>query len=441
MHKPCKEMEKTCRRLPAIPILLCLVEALFLYVPGRAQQLGLEVAPQQPVVHQEFEVSYTADREIGAIEMPHWGALTLVKELGRSRGSLMSVVDGVTTRSGTYAYRYLVRSAVDGEVTVPGTTAVVDGRTYRCEGRVVTILPDTAAGAPQCRLELDTAARTHHGGCVVRLVCDRKPDQAKPLLMVDGADTYAPFSSSSSVKDGISEYVYTYRIPPSTAKRYELAVQLSFGGKAFEMEPYLITGEYASISFGGWWLYVVAGTLLALWGAVFVRDHTVAAGRGAVVSRFSWRGYVLVVLVLLFIVFSAVFVCLLFAPGVKPFPLYLAAALMLFGSCVLVLGELRRSAVRLCLDGGTLSVTPYMGLGVTRRYDIRDFDGFTKTVLVSRGEVYEYRYLMKDGRREVRLSSFYLKNYARLCSAVGAYCADKGERPMNIWLELKELFR
>lgn len=108
---------------------------------------------------------------------------------------------------------------------------------------------------------------------------------------------------------------------------------------------------------------------------------------------------------------------------------------------LMVFGELRRSAVRLCLDAGTLCVTPYMGLGMTRRYDMHDFDGVTTSVLVSRGEVYEYRYLLKGGRREVRLSSCYLKNYAWLSTAIGACCPDRGERPMDFWLELKELFR
>lgn len=35
----------------------------------------LAVTPRQPVVHQEFEVSYMADREIGSIEMQHWDVL------------------------------------------------------------------------------------------------------------------------------------------------------------------------------------------------------------------------------------------------------------------------------------------------------------------------------------------------------------------------------
>lgn len=447
MHKPCKEMEKTCCRLPAIPVLSCLVAALFLYVPSRAQELGLEVTPRQPVVYQEFEVSYTADREIGSIEMPHWGALTLVKELGRSRGSQMSVVNGVTTRSETHAYRYLVRSPVSGDVTVPGTAAVVAGRTYRCEGRVVSILPDTVAVEPQCRLELDTTAIARMDECVVRLVCDRKPDHAKPLLTVDGTASYAPFSSSSSVKDGVAEYVYTYRIPTGAAERYELAPQLSFGGKPFDCPSYFVTRADAASRADAmpdrtWIVYLLGGVLLLLWGAVFVRDHTVVAARGAVVSRFSWRGYLLAALCLFFVGFCALLLYFLSDPDTKtPFPVVLAAGLMLFGSFWLVFGELRRSAVRLCLDGGTLSVTPYLGLGMTRRYDMHDFDGITSSVLVSRGGAYEYRYLMCDGRRVVRVSSFYLKNYPELSAALGAYCPYRGKRPMSLWLELKELFR
>lgn len=263
-----------------------------------------------------------------------------------------------------------------------------------------------------------------------------------PLLAVNGEDV-APLMSGYSEKNGLEEFVYHYRVAGDGPGTYSCVPRLSFGGREFAAEPYVVTVKPASaaVSFGRWWLYVPVGALLALWGAVFVRDHTVAAGRNAVVSRFSWRGYMLLALALLFVGFSAVFLCLLFAPGAKPFALYLAAAVMLFGSCWLVFGELRRSAVRLCLDAGTLCVTPYMGLGMTRRYDMHDFDGVTTSVLVSRGEVYEYRYLLKGGRREVRLSSCYLKNYARLSTAIGACCPDRGERPRDFWLELKELFR
>lgn len=109
---------------------------------------------------------------------------------------------------------------------------------------------------------------------------------------------------------------------------------------------------------------------------------------------------------------------------------------MLFGSCWLVFGELRRSAVRLCLDAGTLCVTPYMGLGMTRRYDMHDFDGVTTSVLVSRGEVYEYRYLLKGGRREVRL--FVLPEELRAAfHGHRRLLPGQGRTPEDFWLELK----
>lgn len=115
--------------------------------------------------------------------------------------------------------------------------------------------------------------------------------------------------------------------------------------------------------------------------------------------------------------------------------------LMLFCVCWLVFGELRRSAVRLRIDGGVLVVTPFAGLGFTRRYDLKSFDAVTSTILVSRGGAYEYRYLMKAGRRVVRVSSFYLKNYREISEALSEHCVYKGRRPMNFWLEMKEIFR
>ena len=90
-----------------------------------------------------------------------------------------------------------------------------------------------------------------------------------------------------------------------------------------------------------------------------------------------------------------------------------------------------------CFGGGS----NFAGLGFTRRYDLKSFDAITSTILVSRGGAYEYRYLMKAGRRVVRVSAFYLKNYDGLCEALSEHCVYKGRRPMNLWLEMKEIFR
>ena len=103
-------MEKNlCRPGFALPLLMAL---LFAAAPAHAQELGIETVPSQPRALQEFEVWYTAGGEIESIEMPCWGSLTLVRELGRTSGTQTSVRDGVMTRSETHAYRYLVLSLI-----------------------------------------------------------------------------------------------------------------------------------------------------------------------------------------------------------------------------------------------------------------------------------------------------------------------------------------
>lgn len=199
--------------------LFMLLSALSWSVALRAQRLGVEVTPACPMVFQEFEVAYTADREIESIAPPRWGALTLVCELGRSHGSQLSIVNGVRTDSELFSYRYRVRSRVSGEVFVPGTTAVVGGRECRFERKRITVLPDSAHCEPQCRLEPDSAAMAAMGGCIVRLVCDRKPDKADPVLVLDDTETCTPFSTAYSSRNGREECIYRYRIDVDTPRK------------------------------------------------------------------------------------------------------------------------------------------------------------------------------------------------------------------------------
>lgn len=220
--------------------LFMLLSALSWSVALRAQRLGVEVTPACPMVFQEFEVAYTADREIESIAPPRWGALTLVCELGRSHGSQLSIVNGVRTDSELFSYRYRVRSRVSGEVFVPGTTAVVGGRECRFERKRITVLPDSAHCEPQCRLEPDSAAMAAMGGCIVRLVCDRKPDKADPVLVLDDTETCTPFSIAYSSRNGREECIYRYRIDVDTPGKHILTPRLSFGGKPFEAPSYVV---------------------------------------------------------------------------------------------------------------------------------------------------------------------------------------------------------
>lgn len=442
----------------------------------RAQQLRIEITPSRPTAFQEFEVAYTADREIESIAPPRWGALTLVRELGRSHGSQVSIVNGVRTESKFYSYRFRVRSRVSGEVFVPGTTAIIDGRECSFERKIITVLPDSSRREPQYRLELDTTSIAAAGECVVLLICDRRPDKAAPVLLLDDTKEYTPVSTSYSSQNGQEECIYRYRIDISDTGRHSLTPQLSFGGKAFDAPSYVVwlndqvgieragektgagtkprTGAETSTGYGTdsgvklpptertWILYAFLGALVLLWAVIFVRDHTAVSGRNAVVSRFSWRVYFVVAVTLLFVgLLGLCIIGAIRADAGSRVPVYFITLLMLFSVCWLVFGELRRSAVRLRIDGETLSVTPFAGLGFTRRYELKCFDGITSSMLASRGGAYEYRYLVKDRRRVVRISSYYLKNYEKLSQALSKHCVYRGERPMNLWLEVKEIFR
>lgn len=437
--------------LPAAPgagnrlkSLLLTLLALFTLVPASSQQLRIVVSLSRPSVHQEFEVAYTSDCEIESITPPRWGMLTLVRELGLSRGTETSILNGEMTRSNVFSYRYIVRSAVAGEVTVPGTTAVIGGRECRFDSRTITIFPAKNTLEPECRLELDTVASAHTGECVVRLVCNRKPDRADPPLAVNGRDTYAPFSSGYSSHNGMEKFEFSYRIPMRDGRKYRLKPQLTFGGKAFDAPVYAVTqGDRTAPKISvRWLLCLVAAIIVCLWGAIYARDHAGGLSQQGLGSRFSLRAYLLAAVTLLFAVYIAFLVCWLFSSAGKAHPaLILVVLLLLFGLWWLVAGEVRRSAVRLRIEGKTLFVTPFLGLGRTRSYDLREFGGVTTSVLTTRSGSFEYGYLIKADRREVRISSFYLKNYRALFDAVTTVCPFRGSRPMNLLRELKELFR
>ena len=140
--------------------------------------------------------------------------------------------------------------------------------------------------------------------------------------------------------------------------KHILTPQLSFGGKPFEVPSYVVwlkgeagpEGTEPATPGRRRIVYAFAGVLLFLWTAIFVRDHA-AAGRNAVVSRFSWQVYFVVAAALLFIGFCGLLICgAVRAEGASRLPVYGVTLLMLFCVCWLVFGELRRSAVRLRLS-------------------------------------------------------------------------------------------
>ena len=86
-------------------------------------------------------------------------------------------------------------------------------------------------------------------------------------------------------------------------------------------------------------------------------------------------------------------------------------------------------------------MTAYVGLGRKRIYRLTEFDGFNTIILPSRYDQFEYLYLMKNGKRMVKMSEFYHSNYYDLKSAIRGKVLNLGELEYNFIREIKEMFR
>lgn len=246
---------------------------------------------------------------IESIAPPRWGALTLVRELGRSHGSQLSVERPDRLPNSSLTATGSVR--VSGEVFVPGTMAVVGGRECRFERKRITVLPDSAHCEPQCRLEPDSAAMAAMGGCIVRLVCDRKPSQGRSGA---GAGRYAgdlhPVFDGLFPQERAEECIYRYRIDDNSGKHI-LTPQLSFGGnRSVPLHVvWLAAGPLSEVLN----LRRPAGWIVCFAACLFVdgdfRARSPAAGQTPSFPA-SWQVYFGPVAALLFISgFAACFIC------------------------------------------------------------------------------------------------------------------------------------
>ncbi|OUD32742.1 hypothetical protein [Flavobacterium sp. FPG59] len=102
---------------------------------------------------------------------------------------------------------------------------------------------------------------------------------------------------------------------------------------------------------------------------------------------------------------------------------------------------LRTRAFKVEMDGNTVIIKRYFGLGKSIGYDLKSLDGFITIVESAKGGVYESIFILKDGKRVGSISSFYHSNFEELKSILKEKLIDFGERNPNFKLESSELFR
>lgn len=114
---------------------------------------------------------------------------------------------------------------------------------------------------------------------------------------------------------------------------------------------------------------------------------------------------------------------------------------MTFVWVVMVLGELRTKVLAIQMEGDSITVSNYLGLGASKRYEWKDFDGYSTSILSSIYEDFEFLYLMKNNRKLVKLSAFYHKNYLEMKNLLTQQLPDLGEIPFSFTEEFKEIFQ
>lgn len=106
----------------------------------------------------------------------------------------------------------------------------------------------------------------------------------------------------------------------------------------------------------------------------------------------------------------------------------------------LLLGELRTKAIAVKFEADVLSIKRFMGLVPAGSYYLVEFDGYKTCLLPSKTGYYEYLYLIKDGRKRVKLSQFYHSNYSELKRFVAKELKFLGKENFSYCRELKEVF-
>lgn len=123
-----------------------------------------------------------------------------------------------------------------------------------------------------------------------------------------------------------------------------------------------------------------------------------------------------------------------------PILLYFIMILLAYVWIWIFYGELRTKAIIVAIDEKILYKRSYLGLGSQFFFDLSEFDGFITCQLPSKGGTYEYLYLTKNGKKEIKISEFYHGNYPQLKHRVTKTLKFLGDQPFSMLTEIKEVF-
>jgi hypothetical protein len=156
-------------------------------------------------------------------------------------------------------------------------------------------------------------------------------------------------------------------------------------------------------------------------------------------SKFSFKSILPIVILIPLTTLSAIFI--------KDHPSLLDNNLgtmyfvpLVFSFLWMVFGEMRTKAIKVIVDDKQVSSCSFFGLGPIKQFYFSEIEGFKTSILPSQGTSYEYLYLIINGKKVMKISEFYHKNYQELKEAIELKTKDLGYEDFNFFREVKEIF-
>ena len=106
----------------------------------------------------------------------------------------------------------------------------------------------------------------------------------------------------------------------------------------------------------------------------------------------------------------------------------------------LFFGELHTKAIIVTLESETISKRGFLGLAPERKYSLHEFEGFITCSVPAKGGEYEYLYLIKNGKKVIKLSEFYHSNYDQIKEEIRQRLKPLGKEQFSYISEFKEIF-
>ncbi len=159
-------------------------------------------------------------------------------------------------------------------------------------------------------------------------------------------------------------------------------------------------------------------------------------------SRFSYKSYSVLFLAIIIIYFLVTLIFSFFSLEIENYEkanLALTPLLFLF-FIWLVFGELRTKMILFQIDKEKIIVKKLFGILGNRIYKISEVDGYKISKLQTKSGVYEYLYIIKDGKKIAKLSEFYHKNYNKIKDKIKEEIVYLGFEKYHHFSEIKEMF-